>query len=201
MVQACVAYLDEQHCNPIVCDFEVKYTKEVEAEDGWDNNGRKLTRKDLELGIRVRFRVREDVDAVCTIFYAAGNDEASMWKGTCSLTTLTSVGPATSKFEVSRNVHALGMHAPALSVRPYEGPVFPINIAGPLSAIPELRRVRGYHKWTIWHADSRDEGRGQMYGAWRKTWITGRPFFGTASEVAELITSWEHDYGEDRPKD
>jgi hypothetical protein len=196
MVEACVAYLDEQRCIPIVQDFQVKYTKEVEGDDGW-RHGQKRLRKDLELGLRVRFQRRDDVDAICVIFWAGGSDESRMWRGECNLTTLGSTGLTTLKFSVEENMHGLGMHAPGLVVRPYEGPLFPKNIVG--SPRPDgLRSVMKYHKWTIWRADSHDEGRGQVYGAWRKSWITGRPFFGTDIEVAELITAWEREYGEDK---
>jgi hypothetical protein len=199
MVQACVAYLDEQRSTPVVRDFEVKYTKSVEADNGW-RHGQKRTRKDLELGLKVRFQGRESVDAVCSIFWAGDSEEAKMWKGECSLTTLSSTGLTTLKFNVAENMHGLGMHAPGLVVDPYEGPLHPKNIVAIIGCPDGLRSVMKYHKWTIWRADSRDEGRGQMYGAWRMSWITGRPFFGTDSEIAELITVWEREYGVDKDK-
>jgi hypothetical protein len=128
MVQACVLYLDEQRSTPVVRDFAVKYTKSVEADDGYSNSGRNRTRSDLEVGISVRFQSRDDVDATCTIFYAGDSEDKKMWKGVCALTTLTSTGPETLKFEVSENHHGLGLHAPGLVVRPFEGPLFPVNI-------------------------------------------------------------------------
>jgi hypothetical protein len=198
MVQACVAFLDEQHDNPIVHDFKVKYAKEVDVPEKQLSKGSYVDGKKsgVKVGLRVRFQQREPVDAICTVFAVGDAHEGRMWQGECALTTLTSTGPTTMKFEVQENMHGHGLHAPGLVVRPHEGPIYPKNLTGSIYGPAEFHALRGLLKWTIWRAPSIDVGRSEMYGAWRTTWITGRSFFGTAAEVASLILSYEREYGE-----